>query len=156
MSLVDVDGIRIIDTIIVHCSDSPWANAKIIQDWHVQGNGWDDIGYHEVINNGYPWNTSQYQKAWDGYVQHGRPLQVEGAHARGHNATSIGICLIGKPDGNGVATFSPRQSFVLRMMIDYYRYVFDIDAENVIGHRDVQEGKTCPGFDVQSWYKRLA
>ena len=43
---------RPISKIIVHCSATPRNKdftAEDIRDWHVKGNGWDDIGYHYVV-----------------------------------------------------------------------------------------------------------
>ena len=57
-------------------------DAETIRDWHVNGNGWSDIGYHYVIKR-------------NGLVEAGRPVSISGAHAKGHNADSIGICLVG-------------------------------------------------------------
>ena len=77
---------RDINSIIVHCSDSnikSHDNIETIRKWHVDERGWSDIGYHYVITQ-------------DGVVHEGRPLSRRGAHARGHNVGSIGICLTGK------------------------------------------------------------
>ena len=41
------------DRITIHCSDSEWGNADVIDEWHKK-RGWDGIGYHYVILNGYP------------------------------------------------------------------------------------------------------
>ena len=66
---------------ILHCSATPAGrphNAAEIRRWHVDGNGWSDIGYHYVI-------------LIDGTVEAGRPLWRKGAHTKGHN-NDIGIC----------------------------------------------------------------
>ena len=79
---------RKIDKIIIHCSATPKHkdfSAETIRDWHVKGNGWDDIGYHYVVR-------------LDGSLEYGRPVQVPGAHCRGENKSSIGICYIGGMD----------------------------------------------------------
>lgn len=129
---------RDIDTIIVHCSATPPnidIGVKEIRDWHVDGNGWSDIGYHYVIRR-------------DGRIGDGRPLGVQGAHAKGHNKTSIGICLVGgvdrdnKPDAN----FTAEQYISLVMLIKYLKGEFSIGK--IIGHRDVSN-KACPCFSVQ-------
>ena len=76
---------RTIDKIIVHCSATPRHkdfSAEDIRDWHVKGNGWDDIGYHFVIR-------------LDGSIEYGRMVDKYGAHVKSHNYDSIGICYIG-------------------------------------------------------------
>ena len=43
---------RDINTVVVHCAatkPSMDIGAKEIRRWHVDGNGWADIGYHYVI-----------------------------------------------------------------------------------------------------------
>jgi hypothetical protein len=37
----------------------------------------------------------------DGTIEQGRELEAVGAHTKGHNAHSIGICYIGGLDKNG-------------------------------------------------------
>ena len=73
------------DTIVIHCSATP-SNMDIgvdkIRKWHVDDNGWDDIGYHYVIRR-------------DGTLEIGRDEAMVGSHARAVNGTSIGVCLIG-------------------------------------------------------------
>src|SRR3546814_3669760 len=76
---------RRIETIILHCSYTPPSmdiGAAVIKGWHVDGNGWTDIGYHFVLRR-------------NGAVEEGRPLDVVGAHAKNFNGRSIGICLVG-------------------------------------------------------------
>lgn len=93
--------------IVIHCSDSTWGNAAIISKWHVlpppNGRGWSNIGYHYIILNGKlsPKADNPY---FDGYVETGRPLDNNnllesfeyGAHVKGLNTKSIGVCLIGE------------------------------------------------------------
>ena len=80
---------RQIDHIIVHCSYTPPSmdiGAETIREWHTlpkpKGRGWSDIGYHWVIRR-------------NGTVEAGRSEERAGAHAKGYNQDSIGICLIG-------------------------------------------------------------
>ena len=76
---------RKIRKIIIHCSatkEGQDIDAKEIKKWHVEGNGWSDIGYHYVIK-------------LDGTVEEGRPIERSGAHTLNHNHDSIGVCYIG-------------------------------------------------------------
>ena len=45
-------------------------------------NGWDGIGYHKVILR-------------SGIIENGRPEFWIGAHVKGLNKSSLGVCLIG-------------------------------------------------------------
>ena len=81
---------RKIDKIILHCAATPEGrdiSMETIKSWHVKGNGWSDIGYHYVIE-------------LDGTIKEGRPMHRSGAHTKGHNTGSIGVCYIGGIDKN--------------------------------------------------------
>lgn len=66
------------------------------------------IGYHFVIKT-------------DGTIQRGRDLDVVGAHVKGYNHNSVGICLIGGIDrkGRSVDNFTEAQKKSLRELITY-------------------------------------
>jgi len=121
--------------IIIHCSASPNGRddrAADIHRWHRE-KGYDGIGYHYVI-------------CVDGVVEVGRPEYWIGAHARGHNTGSIGVCLI------GTDSFSSKQWGALEALIQ--SLLFKYNDAKVIGHNEIST-KTCPGFDVQDWLENL-
>jgi N-acetylmuramoyl-L-alanine amidase len=136
--------------IVVHCSDTPAGadvGAEDIRRWHTlpppRGRGWRDIGYHYVIRR-------------DGTVELGRDtdrdgssLDEIGAHAAGHNSSSVGICLVG---GKGGFNFTFRQLTQLMQLIEDLREEVPT-IEEVVGHRDLNPGKDCPQFDVRSLLK---
>lgn len=88
--------------IVVHCSASTFGDAQMIAAWHKE-RGFDTIGYHGVILNGVLRPQDGYQELLDGAVEPGRPHNVQGAHcrARGMNALTLGVCLIGHPQRPG-------------------------------------------------------
>lgn len=59
----------------------------LIWDWHVNENGWYDIGYHWIIGNGHG--------IVDGGIALGRLEKYQGAHIKRNNHDSIGILLMG-------------------------------------------------------------
>ncbi|RLC88212.1 MAG: hypothetical protein DRJ03_03445 [Chloroflexi bacterium] len=71
-----------IDTIIVHHSATETGTVESFRKFHVEQRGWDDVGYHFVIYT-------------DGTVHEGRKSKFVGAHAKGRNYSSLGICLVG-------------------------------------------------------------
>ncbi|MDP8225610.1 MAG: N-acetylmuramoyl-L-alanine amidase [Candidatus Lernaella stagnicola] len=131
---------RKIDWLVVHtaAADIPGVNARTIRAWHRQ-RGWSDIGYHYVICD-------------DGEIETGRPIERPGAHARGLNTNSIGVCVTGhgdKRDFNG-AQYASLYRLLVRLCYEY-----DIEAVYVIGHREIatladapDPHKTCPGNEV--------
>ena len=71
--------------LVVHCSDTPddeSLRAIDIQQMHL-GFGWDGVGYHRIICR-------------NGVIEYGRPDYWVGAHVRGFNDVSLGVCLIGR------------------------------------------------------------
>lgn len=141
-------GMRKITGIIIHCSDSPFGDRAQINDWHKQ-RGWNGIGYHYVILNGVIKSGDKYDPAKDGVLQDGRPLEKVGAHCQGHNAESIGICLIGKK------TFSEKQLQRLLWVVGLYMDRFKISIDHVKGHYEYDKGKTCPNFDMNIFRHKL-
>src|SRR3972149_8779111 len=88
---------RDIKKIIVHCSDSTFGDARAIDRWHRE-RGWECVGYHWILCNGHRTSMSEYSTEVDGLIEPGRPARMVGAHCKGHNADSIGICLIGEKE----------------------------------------------------------
>lgn len=122
---------RSINKVIVHCSATPNhrdIKTDEIRRWHVEDNGWDDIGYHYVIER-------------DGSINNGRPVSKKGAHCYGQNHDSIGICLVGNDQ------FMPKQFLALQALYDVLKNIFPI--LKVYGHRDFTDKKTCPNFSVK-------
>ncbi len=139
---------REINSIVVHTSDSPWGDAAVIRDWH-KARGFRDIGYHAVILNGFRWNSTDFNADVDGLLEPGRPVSVAGAHVKGHNRGTLGICLIGK------AEFTPNQFNSLERLLWAWRGLYLIPREAIIGHCDLDPKKTCPNFDVQEAIKTM-
>ena len=82
---------RKIDMIVVHCSGSRCNHRYTLEQLrhdHVVVNGWRDIGYHFYITR-------------NGELHHCRPVSEPGAHVRGFNRHSIGICYEGGLDVSG-------------------------------------------------------
>lgn len=131
---------REIDKIIIHCSASKEnqdIGAKEIDAWHKKC-GWDGIGYHFVIRR-------------NGETEQGRALEKAGAHCRGQNKNSIGICLAGGIDENGRAenNFTPKQFQSLRELVAELQGKYP--KASVHGHNEFAP-KACPCFDVQKFF----
>ena len=98
--------------VIIHCSDSSFGNASLIDSWH-RAKGWDKIGYHFVILNGDLYDTKSYDSFYDGLIETGRHLNEMGAHTKGHNKYSIAICLIGKSGKFTVAQLNSLEKLLI-------------------------------------------
>ncbi len=139
-------SMRTITQIIIHCTDSEFGNAELIDRWH-RRRGWNGIGYHFVILNGYinsdAWTRGRPDVNYDGIVETGRPVSIMGAHCKGQNKDSIGICLVGKK------VFTSAQIASLKQVIEScqpdkppYRLL------KVYPHSHYDKGKTCPNLDL--------
>ena len=62
------------------------AVVRAIQAYHVEGNGWNDIGYNALVD--------RFGTVYEGRVG-GLDRNVVGAHARGFNTGSFGIAVMG-------------------------------------------------------------
>ena len=130
---------RKIDTLIVHCSDSEFGDAETIDSWH-KARGWNGIGYHFVILNGRRKSRGKYRPEDDGLIEEGRPIEIPGAHCRGHNKTSVGVCLIGRRH------FTAKQ--LLQALPEIIARVGEVREIVVKGHYEYDSGKTCPNINM--------
>jgi N-acetylmuramoyl-L-alanine amidase len=112
---------------------------RSIQDFHMDGNGWSDIGYSFLIGG-------------DGTVFQGRGWDRVGAHAPGYNDKSIGISLI----GNFMVELPPDVEMeAAKSMIECGIELGYISPEYLLyGHRDVTD-TDCPGDvlydEISTW-----
>ena len=126
-----------ISLLVVHCSDT--ANnqnlsAIDIHKMHLEF-GWDGIGYHKIINR-------------SGKIENGRPEYWIGAHVKGKNDISLGVCLIGKDN------FTKSQLISLERILKKWKNTYP--NAKIVGHKDTgNTQKTCPNFDVISWSKKI-
>ena len=150
---------RTIDSIIIHCSATPYGKdftAADINRWHRQRN-FNGIGYHFVIRP-------------DGTIENGRPVGKPGAHCLGWNNRSIGICYIGGLDADGrpADTRTDAQKKAMRELIARLQKEH-FGIRTIIGHRDTSPDlngngqiepeefiKVCPCFDVRNWLQSTA
>lgn len=138
--------------IVIHTAAYSGRNCDSdrIDQWH-RNRGWQGIGYHFVIIN------EKHDDLDDGTVQIGRDISTPGAHTKGLNSESIGICCIGHGDREPLteAQYSSLIALVSHL-IDEYR---EITVDRILGHREINEliskgeladryytQKTCPGM----------
>ena len=124
-----------------HCSATPEGrdvSAATIDDWHKQ-RGWSGIGYHYVVS-------------LDGTIEYGRDINKTGAHVKGQNKGSIGLCYVGGVDSdmNPKDTRTEQQKESLLLLIKTLKKMHP--GAEVYGHRDFST-KACPSFDAKTEYK---
>lgn len=128
--------VNIPEYIIVHhtggTDDNPLADTshhtfEIVDKWH-KSLGWEKIGYHYFIEK-------------DGKTTQGRADDYHGAHCKGYNEKSIGICLAGNFD-NTLPTDA--QMVQLRSLLQRLTKQYKIPREKIFPHREFAN-KTCYG-----------
>ena len=132
---------RSVSLLIIHCSATLPGQRVSVQDidrWHRQ-RGFSCIGYHFYITV-------------DGTIWTGRPLSQVGAHCKGYNAHSIGICYEGGLDEEGrpCDTRTLLQKAALVALINKQRELYP--AADVVGHNDLNLHKACPCFSAVEEY----
>ncbi|MBQ3033599.1 MAG: N-acetylmuramoyl-L-alanine amidase [Deferribacterales bacterium] len=136
---------REIKYIIIHCSATKKNHHITVKDidlWHKQ-QGWQGCGYHYVIGR-------------NGFIEKGRDENVAGAHCKGQNRVSIGVCLAGGIDenGNAEANFTETQFNALQDLVE--QLLLRYPTAKVLGHRDFDKSKECPCFDVAKWWDNVS
>lgn len=179
---------RLIDLLVIHCSATPSGRpltqglagkpgykncVQVMDGWHAargfsrgfQARRFQNpelvaIGYHFIID-------------LDGTIYTGRAEAEIGAHAAGHNAHSMGICMIGGAERDGKYTSAQWRAlaYVVRELTDTHAIQLKLPSRSgdgvsggICGHRDLSPDangdgkvtsvdwlKTCPGFDVGAW-----
>ena len=166
---------RTITGLVVHCSanaEGVDVTAADIKKFHIEKQGWCDIGYHFVIRI-------------DGTIEPGRDLNKAGAHVSDHNAHTIGICYVGgleattNSKGKIVAkkndrgrdidkdTRTPEQKDSLRWLLGELVQALP-EVKTIKGHRDYSPDlngngtiepreyiKSCPCFNAIPEYADL-
>ncbi len=143
-SKANFDPMSLITRITIHHTDDEmskgqsWGDKEIvrrIQRHHQKNNNWADIGYHFLIGS-------------DGRVYEGRPLTVQGAHARGaNNIANIGVSLIGDFDKQLPGAAQMRG---LRALLTDLQQRYGIENTRVYGHDDFVT-TVCPGERLKAW-----
>lgn len=144
--------------LVVHCSATRSTASYSVADLHRDhlARGFRSAGYHFYITR-------------DGVIHPLRALGETGAHARGYNRCSIGVCYEGGLDATGTPsdTRTPEQKVSLLALL--YRLAERFPKAKIVGHRDLspdsnRDGrvtpnewvKLCPSFDARSEYLALS
>jgi len=148
--------LRTINKIIIHCSATPEGKDYTVEDIDRdhRKRGFAKIGYHYVIYR-------------DGTIHQGRKESEVGAHARGYNANSIGVCYIGGLARDGKTTKDTRTQAQRDALVRLLReLVIRYPDAEILGHRDLSPDKNgdgivspneyikgCPSFDAKKEYR---
>jgi len=135
---------RNINEIIIHCSatrEGQQVAVDTIRDWHL-AKGWNDIGYHFYID-------------LDGTINKGRDIDKMGAHCKGHNRNSIGICYCGGVEADGKTPKDTRTQEQKDSLLNVLKTLKAMYPEAVIYSHSEFAAKACPSFDATEEYENI-
>ena len=135
---------REINKIIVHCSATrEGENYEVaeIRKWHL-ARGFSDIGYHFYID-------------LYGEIHKGRDINKIGAHCKGHNRNSIGICYCGGVEADGKTPKDTRYDCQKESLIAVLRTLKAMYPNAVIHSHNDFANKACPSFNATAEYENL-
>lgn len=134
---------RFINLIVIHCSatrcDRNYTEHDLSTD-HLR-RGFSGAGYHFYIRK-------------NGDIKTLRAIERPGAHARGFNTHSIGVCYEGGLDGYGrpADTRTAFQKHSLRVLV--MLLLRDYPGSRLCGHRDLSPDLNCNGeIEPEEWIK---
>jgi hypothetical protein len=122
-------------------AEAAYAEVQFIQDYHMNGKKWNDIGYHFLVD---PLGT----------IFEGRPVGVIGAHVLYKNPDNIGISVLGNyhPPVNDEPAFGSLAGIV--DVGHYLAQTYGINRAEFFGHRDIG-ASSCPGDLLYSYKEYL-
>jgi N-acetyl-anhydromuramyl-L-alanine amidase AmpD len=121
---------RDINRIVVHHSGTAKeTTVHSIRNSHMNVRGWRDIGYHYIIEK-------------NGALRLGRPDWMIGAHVKGKNRDSIGICVTGdcRIMGNGAPLDVQKETLFTLLEDLMIRY----PGAEIATHKELAR-TLCPG-----------
>lgn len=118
------------------------ARMRGYQNYHMDSNGWDDIGYHAIV---FPEFTTASGTEIPARIFAGRPRDHVPAAQGGHNAGTLAIAVVA--DGDNRMTRNTRYAIEV-----YLNWLQGRGAplRTLGGHRDVTS-TSCPGNGI-AWF----
>ena len=140
--------------IILHHSAGDVGDAALFDRAH-RRRGWDELGYHFVIDNGGNDGLVEVGSRWK-KQKHGAHCRVDKNDDNYWNEHGIGICLVGNFNGRAPSEKQMQSAarLVARLMADC-----NIPLKNILGHGQVPGASTdCPGksFPYRDLFRRIA
>ena len=135
---------RNVNEIIVHCSatrEEQQVSVDTIRDWHL-AKGWNDIGYHFYIE-------------LDGTIKKGRDIDKTGAHCKGHNRNSIGLCYCGGVESDGKTPKDTRTETQKESLLHVLKTLKAMYPDAIIYSHNEFANKACPSFDATEEYENI-
>lgn len=148
---------RTINLIVIHCSASRVDRNFTEDDLEVyhRRRGFNGTGYHFYIRK-------------NGDIKTTREIERIGAHAKGYNRNSVGICYEGGLDCHGRPADTRTEWQIHSMHVLILTLLRDYPGCRICGHRDLSPDlngngeiepeewiKACPCFDVKEFCSKM-
>ena len=151
---IDISHAVVHHTVTANEPANPVQVVRQIWDWHVNDNGWLDIGYNFLIDH----EGTIYQGRYNPNLEQ---TDVRGAHAGSANSQSVGIALLGQFEPGAQPAPGQPQALALDALVKTIGWRFtqkgiasassSFIAGNFLpvisGHRDVS-ATACPGENL--------
>jgi len=151
---IDISHALVHHTVTANEPSNPAQVVRQIWDWHVNDNGWLDIGYNFLVDH----EGTIYQGRYNPNIEQ---TDVRGAHAGSANSQSLGIALLGQFEPGAQPAPGQPQALALDALVKTIGWRFTqkgIDSESsgfiagnflpvISGHRDVS-ATACPGENL--------
>ncbi|MCC5914947.1 MAG: N-acetylmuramoyl-L-alanine amidase [Balneolaceae bacterium] len=157
---IDITHAAVHHTVTANEPADPPQVVRQIWDWHVNDNGWQDIGYNFLIDH----EGNIYQGRYNPWLDE---TDVRGAHAGNANGRSTGIGLLGQFEPGENPTVGDPASVALDALVKVISWRFtqneidplgsspiltnfsdgSRDLPHIMGHRDVT-ATACPGQNL--------
>lgn len=127
-----------VQKLVVHHSASKQSTTKKadIAKWHKE-RGFSQISYHKIIEG-------------NGVIVNSRSENIQGAHAKGANQGSLGVCVVGNFEKE---IPSQEQIYSLISVLTVWCEEHSLNSKDIYGHFNVPGGNTatsCPGKNLKS------
>jgi len=135
---------RLVKEVIIHCSatrEGQKVSVGTIREWHL-ARGFNDIGYHFYID-------------LDGTINKGRDIDKMGAHTKGHNRNSIGVCYCGGVESDGKTPKDTRTQEQKESLLHVLKTIKAMYPESMIYSHNEFANKACPSFDATEEYEDI-
>ena len=151
---IDISHALVHHTVTANEPVNPAQVVRQIWDWHVNDNGWLDIGYNFLVDH----EGTIYQGRYNPNLEQ---TDVRGAHAGSANSQSVGIALLGQFEPGAQPAPGQPQVLALDALVKTIGWRFTqkgIDSQSngfisgnllpvISGHRDVS-ATACPGENL--------
>jgi len=134
---------RVTKIVLHHAAAPRSTTVEDIKRWHME-KGWRDIGYHWLLTDApdSPVGPQMHIGRAHDLDERWEPWE-RGAHAKGHNSHTMGVCLVGN---HSIEPPSKAALDLLHGWLVAFCLTLRLGPDDIVGHRELEGAATeCPG-----------